>query len=226
VSAVPRSTKQLPASGAPASGAPVRHAKTRNRRREIADEAAALFDEAGSTNPSMEDIANAVGIAKPTLYHYFTSKDEIVLEIHEAFIDLLLERHSERIRHHELDSKSLLLEAMADIFELMETHRGHVRVFFEYYRQLPDPHRSSIRAKRNLYFSMVEDIVRQGIKDGEFRDIDPTLATIAVFGLCNWSHLELSRVGGRLRAREFAQHFWDFIVRGFEARPAPRARHG
>lgn len=171
----------------------------------------------------MEDIANAVGIAKPTLYHYFNSKDEILLEIHEAFIDLLVERHSERLRDN-LDSKSLLLEAMADIFELMETHRGHVRVFFEYYRQLPDPHRSSIRAKRNVYHAMVEDIIRQGIKDGEFRDIDPTLATIAVFGLCNWSHLELSRVGGRLRAREFTHHFWDFIVRGFENRPSGRPR--
>jgi hypothetical protein len=30
----------------------------------------------------------------------------------------------------------VLLGAMTDIFGLMETHRGHVRVFFEHHREL------------------------------------------------------------------------------------------
>jgi AcrR family transcriptional regulator len=190
--------------------------KADSRRRQIAGHAANLFDAAGSTSPTMDDIAAAAGIAKPTLYHYFKSKDEILLEIHEAFIDLLIERHSDRMRSA-MTGTDLLLGAMTDIFELRETHHGHVRVFFEYYRQLPEPHRTIIRTKRNLYHSMIEDTIRRGVADGEFRDVDPTLTTIAVFGLCNWSHLELSRVAGKMRPRQFAQTFGDYIIQGITA---------
>jgi AcrR family transcriptional regulator len=194
--------------------------KADSRRRQIAGHAAELFDAAGSTNPTMDDIAAAAGIAKPTLYHYFKSKDEILLEIHEAFIDLLIDRHSERMRSA-MTGTDLLLGAMTDIFELRETHHGHVRVFFEYYRQLPEPHRTIIRTKRNLYHSMIEDTVRRGVAQGEFRDVDPTLTTIAVFGLCNWSHLELSRVAGKMRPRQFAETFGNYIIEGIAA-PAHR----
>jgi AcrR family transcriptional regulator len=58
--------------------------------------AAELFDDGGYANVSMEQIAVAAGIAKPTLYHYFGAKDEILRGIHEAFIDLLLDRQQER----------------------------------------------------------------------------------------------------------------------------------
>jgi AcrR family transcriptional regulator len=190
--------------------------KADGRRRQIAGHAAQLFDATGPASPTMDDIAAAAGIAKPTLYHYFKSKDEILLEIHEAFIDLLIERHSERMRSA-MTSTELLLGAMTDIFSLRETHRGHVRVFFEYYRQLPEPHRTTIRTKRNLYRSMIEDSIRRGVAAGEFRDVDPALTTIAIFALCNWSHLELSRVGEKLRARQFAETFWDYLVHGITA---------
>ena len=94
------------------------------RRAEVITLAADLFDRHGYASVSMEQIAAAAGMAKPTLYHYFRAKDEILRGIHETFIDLLL-------------------GAMTDIFGLMETHRGHVRVFFEHHRELPDAARSS-----------------------------------------------------------------------------------
>jgi AcrR family transcriptional regulator len=116
------------------------------RRQEIVRTAADLFDRAGYSSTTMEDIAHAVGIAKPTLYHYFKSKDEILFWIHEEFIDLLINRHEQRLQAL-LDPNQLLLEVMADILELMETHRGHVRVFFEHHRELPILDRETIRAR-------------------------------------------------------------------------------
>src|SRR6516165_1267228 len=63
-----------------------------DRKHEIVTAAASVFDRDGYGSTSMDDIARTVGIAKPTLYHYFSSKDEILTSIHEEFIDLLLDR--------------------------------------------------------------------------------------------------------------------------------------
>jgi AcrR family transcriptional regulator len=185
------------------------------RRQQIVKKAAELFDEGGYTSTTMDDIARVVGVAKPTLYHYFPSKDEILLAIHEEFIDLLISRHEQRTRTG-LGPEQLLLEVMADILELMETHRGHVRVFFEHHRELPESERETIRVKRDTYEKFVVDLISDGIRTGAFRETDPHLATLAAFGMCNWAY-QWYRSGGPLRSREVAYQFWSYFVHGLSA---------
>ena len=68
------------------------------RRQQIISLAAGLFDQSGYSSTTMDDIAREVGVAKPTLYHYFPSKDDILHAIHEEFIDLLMSRHERALR--------------------------------------------------------------------------------------------------------------------------------
>jgi TetR/AcrR family transcriptional regulator, cholesterol catabolism regulator len=185
------------------------------RRSQVIALAAELFDEHGYANVSMEQLAVAAGIAKPTLYHYFRAKDEILRGIHEAFIDLLLERQEER-RQLALSPADLLLGAMTDILGLMETHRGHVRVFFEHYRELPDTVREEIRVKRVRYQNMVRDAVAEGIRTGVFREVDADIATMAVFGMCNWAY-QWWRPGSGADPAHTAQRIWDLVMRGLVA---------
>lgn len=197
----------------------VRQARRRlsveERRAEIIRTAADLFDRDGYSSTTMEDIARAQGIAKPTLYHYFSSKDEILYWIHEEFIDLLIGRHEQRVNAG-LGVGQLLLEVMADILELMETHRGHVRVFFEHHRELAEEHQATIRVKRDAYERMVKGIFETGIAQGEFRQTDPQLAAFATFGMCNWAY-QWYRAGGRMRTRDIAYQFWSYLVHGVGA---------
>lgn len=189
------------------------------RRAEIIRTAAELFDADGYANATMEDIAHAVGIAKPTLYHYFSSKDEILFGIHEEFIDLLISRHESRLGVG-LDASQLLLEVMADILELMETHRGHVRVFFEHHRELPAAQQETIRLKRDAYEQMVTNVFADGIEQGVFRQMDPHLAALAMFGMCNWAY-QWYRSGGSMRSRDIGYKFWSHLVYGVGVEPMP-----
>jgi AcrR family transcriptional regulator len=182
------------------------------RRHQIISLAAGLFDEGGYSTTTMDDIAAEVGVAKPTLYHYFPSKDDILHAIHEEFIDLLISRHEAR-RGRGLRPEQLLLEAMADILELMETHRGHVRVFFEHHRELPAEARGPIRLKRDRYERIVEDLIREGIELGVLRQTDAHLAALATFGMCNWAY-QWYRSDGPLRSREIAYQFWNYLIYG------------
>src|SRR5262245_37862088 len=100
-------------------------ASAQEKRALIVESASRLFDEVGYYPTTMDDIAQAVGLAKPTLYHYFKSKDAILLAIHEDFISLLLGRQAERESTDPRDVSSHLYEVMLDILELMRTHRGH-----------------------------------------------------------------------------------------------------
>jgi TetR/AcrR family transcriptional regulator, cholesterol catabolism regulator len=193
------------------------------RRTQVIALAAELFDERGYTNVSMEQLAIAAGIAKPTLYHYFRAKDEILRGIHEEFIDLLLERQQER-QALALSPADLLLGAMTDILGLMETHRGHVRVFFEHYRELPDAVREDIRVKRDRYQSLVRDAVADGIRAGVFREVDADIATLSVFGMCNWAY-QWWRPGGGADPAHTAQRMWDLVMRGILAPSARPARN-
>jgi AcrR family transcriptional regulator len=182
------------------------------RRQQIISVAAGLFDEGGYANTTMDDIAGEVGVAKPTLYHYFPRKDDILHAIHEEFIDLLISRHENRSGRG-LRPEQLLLEAMADILELMDTHRGHVRVFFEHHRELPAEARGPMRIKRDRYEKIVEDLIREGIELGVLRQTDAHLATLATFGMCNWAY-QWYHPGGQLRSREIAYQFWNYLIYG------------
>jgi len=202
----------VPPEEATSARAARRQMSAEERQQQIVTTAAQLFDRVGYAKTTMNDIAQAVGVAKPTLYHYFQSKDEILHWIHEEFIDLLIVRHERRLGEG-LRPEQLLLEVMADVLELMETHRGHVRVFFEHYRELAADAQEPIRHKRDHYESMVRDLFREGISIGVFRDTDPRLATLATFGMCNWAY-QWYRSGGELRPREIAYKFWGYLMDG------------
>ncbi|MCZ7422134.1 TetR/AcrR family transcriptional regulator [Verrucosispora sp. WMMA2121] len=182
------------------------------RRREILHTAANLFDDRGYASTTMDDIAEVVGVAKATLYHYFQSKDEILHWIHDELIELLVSRHQRRLGAG-LGPDQLLLEVMADILELMETHRGHVRVFFEHFRELPASAQDNIREKRQRYDDMVLQVFTDGIGSGVFRDVDVRLASFAAYGMCNWAY-QWYEPRGALRSREVAYQFWSYLVRG------------
>jgi len=188
------------------------------RRSFIIDTAATLFDEHGYHNTSMEDIAEGVGLAKPTLYHYFRSKDEILFEIHNAMIEMILASHQERLPGSPGRWGELLKEMMGDIIRLMETHPGHLRIFFEHHRELPESYKTTIRSKRNRYRDHVRDVIVNGIEAGEFRAVDPDLATLAVLGVANWTYQWLYPAG-EYSAEHVTDAFYTYLSHGLALQP-------
>lgn len=204
----------------PETAAGRRSMSTEERRRQIIVAAAELFDNDGYSNSSMEDIAGRLAIAKPTLYHYFRSKEEIFESIHEEFIELLIDKYVARVDQG-VEPSFLILAAMTDIFELMITHHGFVRVFFEHHRELSDEVRHHMTERRSLYESLVRSAIDDCQSLGLLRVSDTKLSTLALFGMCNWSY-QWFRDGGRYSAREIARIYWDLFMGGLAAEPTRR----
>lgn len=185
------------------------------RRHEIVGKAAELFDEMGYYPTSMDDIAQAVGLAKPTLYHYFRSKDSILVAIHDVIISLLHER--QLAREAEAASPAEQLHGvMFDIIDLMRTHPSHVRVYFEHRRELPPEPMQEAQEARNKYFYSVRKLFEAGQRRGDFTG-DPNLSTIALFSLCNSAYHWYGTQDGNYTTREAADYFHALMLSGITA---------
>ena len=57
------------------------------------------------------------------------------------------------------------------------------------------------------------------------RQTDAHLATLAMFGMCNWAY-QWYRPGGSLRSREIAYQFWNYLIYGLGADPLDTALFG
>lgn len=182
------------------------------RRDEIAKIAAVLFDRVGFHETSMDDIAAEVGIKKPTLYHYVDSKAQIVYWIHDDLQKELRGRLQRRLDTG-MEPPEVLFEVMADIFEMMEVYPGHLKVFFENHRNLPDDMRSQATKQRDDYFRMVESVIESGIAQGQMRAHNTRLTTLGLFGMCNWSY-QWFRPDGPLHSRDVARYLWNLFMRG------------
>lgn len=185
----------------------------KERREQIINVAASLFESDGYHSTSMEQIADKVGIVKASLYYYFDSKEQLLVELHEEMMSSLLERQTARVKADELNSAEILRETMRDILDLMESRPGRLRIFFEAYRAMPDPFRAEIIEQRRSYRQSVVATIKRGIERGEFRECDPELSALALLGMCNWSY-QWYRSGGRLRAEAIADEFWDLFISG------------
>jgi AcrR family transcriptional regulator len=185
------------------------------KRRLVIAKAAELFDRDGYHQVNMTQVARAAGIEKPTLYHYFQSKDEILYWIHETFIELLHGKLDERPPG--ASAREALVEVMCDVLDLMHTHRGHVRVFFEHHRELSPEGKASVREKRMRYQDRVQAIVAGGIETGELRPLDAHLTTLALFGMCNWAYTWYRR-DGSLTSREVGEFLAELLLGGLVRR--------
>jgi len=186
------------------------------RRAEIIDAAASLFDEYGFHRTSTSAIAERTGTAKATVYHYFKSKHDLLFAIHEEWIDELIDGFRARQRDIE-DPVELLHQVFRDLLALIDARPGHVRVFFECYRELPGELLAAARTKRDLYEGLVEDTLLRGMRDGTVAWQDPRTATFGLFGMCNWAY-QWFHAGGAITTDELALQLWRIYVNGLSAR--------
>lgn len=163
-------------------------ASPRNERRdEIIKCSAELFDKVGYHMASMQMIADAVGLGKPTLYHYFKSKSEILYEMHRGLMAELMQSLST----HEakaLAADEMLRAISRDTVKFIREHPGYIRAFFEHYDDLDDTHKELIRKQRSDYLKMISSIIKDGMDAGIFETRDPRVSALVFLGILNWTY--------------------------------------
>jgi AcrR family transcriptional regulator len=182
------------------------------QRSDIIQAAAQIFRQKGYHAASMQDIADAVGLQKASLYHHVDSKQDILLAILYQVLDLLIE-DLEQVVESDLSPDEKLRRAMHVYVQRLTKESDLASVLLFDYRSLDPSLRSRQNARRDAYENLWRQIVRQGIDEGSFRIVDEAVTVFALLGLQNWT-ITWFRKNGRLSADTLADRFSDLILDG------------
>ena len=186
-----------------------------DKRQLIIERCANLFDSGGYHRATMQMLADEVGLGKPTLYHYFSSKTEILYAIHQQHIAVLIDGLDGEQRRA-ASPREQLLQGARDILQEIAKHPGYVRAFFEHYGELEGPKRAEIRARRQDYFEKVCAIIKSGVASGAFRKCDIELTAYGFLGMCSWAYHWYPPLAERLPAQKAAEALCGTFLEGLQ----------
>jgi AcrR family transcriptional regulator len=156
-------------------GIPLTQEEFEERRQIIGKVAVDLFVERGFIETPMRQIAATAGMGKSTLYDYFPSKDDIVVYVIHNHLTNLMAR-AELIIAQEGSAMEHLHRVMKmHLAFLLENKAFYLRLMFESQR-LKVESQQRIQVDRYAFQDLIEELIKQGISEGSFRPVDPTMA--------------------------------------------------
>lgn len=186
---------------------------TPHRRDQMLTAAAELFSERGYHGTSMQHLAERLGILRGSLYAHITSKEDLLFEIVDRGADRFITRMEEVVAA-DISPADKLRNALAAHIATVAEHMEASTVFLNDWRFLSGERKEIIQAKRDLYESLVQEIIEEGIEWGLFdEDLDARFATIFVLSTANWLY-QWYRPDGPLTPEEVATRFSVLIQKG------------
>ncbi len=146
--------------------------------------AAQVFNEKGYAASTLDEVAERLGVSKPTVYYYVDSKDAILFECVKTGLEML----QQAIR--EVDAAGgrayeKLLAAMRAYVAIVTQDFGMcvIRVGED---PLPEASRRKLRKMKAALDHEFRELIRQGIDDGSIARCDPKLAAFTLAGALSW----------------------------------------
>ncbi|MEN1967511.1 TetR/AcrR family transcriptional regulator [Lentibacillus sp. N15] len=182
----------------------------------IMEQSVLLFEKNGFSHTSIQDIVNELGVTKGTFYYYFSSKEELLMEIQEVYITNLLRRQEQIIENDQLSPKEKLIDIVNLLVTDITANGASARVYFRELRHLNQENMNKIKQKRTRFRLNLEQIIRVGIEQGEFKqDIRIDMVTFGILGMTNWSYNWFNPTG-TVSPKELVTIYTDMILKGIE----------
>jgi AcrR family transcriptional regulator len=200
---------------------PWRANRERLRDREVKREAviraaAHAFNRKGYHNTSLDDIAAALEVTKPTVYYYVSNKEQLLFECFVAGIERIRAAFREA-RALAAPGRERLKAVLRRYGEAMASEFGWCMVRAEDQDLSPDMS-AHIKAMKSEIDQGIRRLLREGIQDGSIHPCDPKMTAFALAGALNWiAHWYRESQG--MTGAEIAEAF----ISVFECGLAPRA---
>jgi AcrR family transcriptional regulator len=180
--------------------------------------AARAFNERGYHHTSLDDIAAALGVTKPTVYYYVANKEQLLFECFLAGLKPIREALEEADRL-----------AGSGRERLAAVIRGYAAAIASEYgwcmvrahdQDLGPEMRRQINALKSEIDQGIRRLLREGMDDGSIEPGDPKITAFALAGALNWI-AHWYRADQPLSAAEIASVFVRFFEQGLQPRPRP-----
>ncbi len=178
-----------------------------------------LFAEFGYAQTSVQQIVDAAGVTKGALYHYFSSKDDLLFDIYDRLLSLQRE-HLDEIVSRGLGPVETIRLVCEDVIVTSIDGLDDAIVFFRSQHMLSPERQSEVKRRRREYNDAFEAILIRGQADGAFRTDIPPAVLIANFFSDPHYLAQWYSPGGRLSKQQVASQLTDLYLAGLTAGPA------
>lgn len=186
--------------------------KMSKTKRRIFNTAVQIFAEKGYDNASIEEITAIAGVAKGSLYYHFEKKEDI--------FDMLLEEGLKLLRNNiEIKTKecTTALEKIKAIIlvqiKVTVKYEAFLNVVFS---QIWGEEVKNQKCKRAVfeYIQIIERVIEEGIRSGEFYDGDVEALASGIFGITCSSLIYRLKKNRTVNIDDVYEGFINTVVRG------------
>jgi AcrR family transcriptional regulator len=151
-----------------------------NKRKTIVQVAGKLFADRPFHQVRLEEVAQAAGIGKGTVYIYFKSKEELYYSLlYDGFADLV-EQLEQRLAQAELTFSDKIRVIVHGLIDFSIRHPQLAEVMRN--TAVPDAD-SQWGSKRRELTSLIERVIRQGVDAASLVDPRPDLTALYFLGM-------------------------------------------
>lgn len=143
--------------------------------------AAKLFSQKSFHDVTMDEIAEKVGVAKGTIYLYFSSKDNLYLEILEHTFDSI-ESLLEKEVNTDFLAPDKLKKVLAIVINFYRENIDVLKILSRDETHLIQEHHDLTEKWRLRRIELYEKIIEKGIKEGSFKTRNTELAALILYG--------------------------------------------
>ena len=176
-----------------------------------------LFSANGYENTTLEEVAQLLGVTKPFIYAYFQSKVQLLAEICAYGISSSQEAITSVKNLEAAPYEKLELFAHRFVTAVLEG-RKQIAIFTREEKNLLPADLEKINAMRREFDRDLVNLLREGMKSGEFEINDPHLVSLAIGGMVSWAYVWY-RESGRLSRDELAGSMTRLILNMVVAKP-------
>ena len=196
-----------------------RHAGYDEQRETILACAAALFARGGYPGTSMNQVAQACGLSKATLYHYYRDKYELLVNIAEGHVTRLQGIVDEAVAQEATPVCRMRVLVRRLVEEYASAQNAH-RVLTEDVKFLQGADRERILAKEREVVAAFAGVVAALRPDLQQAAMSKPL-TMLLFGMVNWMFTWM-KPDGPLAYDDMAPVVTDLFLGGLGAVQAPQ----
>lgn len=181
------------------------------RQQRVVLEAAKVFAERGYDQTSIQDLADAIGLAAGGLYHYIGSKERLLISICDQLMEPLLDGAAALVEEDAPPAGQLRALVRLWVGHVVE-HRDHMLVFQQERHVIERGAQwRGVRSSRKRFERLVDDVLARVEASGEAAFADRRLAVSALLGMVNHT-AQWYRPRGRLSPEEIANGYVDLLL--------------
>ena len=141
------------------------------RTASLLDAALRVFARRGYRAARLDDVADEAGVTKGAIYHYFDTKEELLLSVIEHYQSLAFGRAEEALANRGLSAAERIEQVIKQVFQPTEERKRQLLALLirGIAHEVPRVHDRWLRDGPARLWTLVAGLIEEGKRSGEFR---------------------------------------------------------